>query len=871
MKKLILILTAIVIQNSLIAQNDLQQIVDITYNEISIENILTDLSKKYNLSFSFGNVDLTKKESIVYKGKLDEVLKQILTKNNIDYKTINNHIVLKNTSNTTQTVKGRILDIDTRLPLIGVNIIIDNSSPLLGATTDIDGYFKMKNIPIGRYDFTISYLGYETSSLKQINVTSGKEVNLNIQMQEAINDLKAVVISSEEDKTKAQNDMATVSARSFTVEETQRYAGSFSDPARMAQSFAGVACGGDDSESEIIIRGNSSRGLLWRIEGVEVPSPNHFGDMGSGGGAVSMLSSSTLANSDFYTGAFPAEFGNSLSGVFDLKLRNGNSEKREHSFMIGVLGLEASTEGYFSKKSRASYLVNYRYSTLGLLTKIMPNITGIPKYQDLSFKVNVPTKKMGTFSLFGIAGQNDQYEPNEQTDSSLWKSYSDFHDYYQNSKLGIIGLTHKLPISEKSYLTTSLAASGYSFYDLTREYKYENATLKSDTVDESNFKDYNLIGSVTYNYKFNAKHKIRTGVIANQKNYNFDYSSIVDSAWITFFKNKGQSQIYRSFIHWKYRINNDWTLNSGAHFTYLALNQTTSIDPRASLQWQFSQNQSIAISAGVHSKPEHISTYFIDRVLPNGSITYPNKNLKMLKALHFVGAYDITFTENLRLKTEIYYQHLYNIPVSNNVNSAYSILNSQNVFDVIFANDRPGEFLVSEGTARNYGIDITLERFLNNNFYYLITGSLFQSKYRTLSNIEYNTRYANNYVFNLLAGKEFNVGSNKKNILGFNGKIKYLGGNRETPIDLDASILAEQTVHIPNSAYSAQIGDYFRLDFSISYKINKKKSTHSIIIDLQNLTSRLNPSGSYYDNLNKSIVVSKQNGLIPVLNYRIDF
>jgi hypothetical protein len=871
MKTATLILGLLLSQIILTGQTNLNQNIDISYSRTSIQEILNDLSQKHNINFSFGNVNLQQKESITYTGSLNKGLEKLLSKNDIEYKLINNHIVLKTIHNTTQTVKGRILDSDTKSPLIGVNIVIKDSNPLVGATTDLDGYFKIKNLPIGRYNFVVSYLGYETITLNQITVNSGKEVNLNIDLQEAINSLKAVTITSTEDKTQAQNDMATLSARTFTVEETQRYAGSFSDPARMAQSFAGVAGGGDDSESEIIIRGNSSRGLLWRIEGVEVPSPNHFGDMGSGGGAVSMLSSSTLANSDFYTGAFPSEFGNALSGVFDLKLRNGNSEKREHSFMIGVLGIEASSEGYFSKKSRASYLVNYRYSTLGLLTKIIPNITGIPKYQDLSFKINVPTKKAGTFSLFGVAGQNDQFEPNVQNDSSLWESYSDFHDYYQNSKLGVIGLNHKMPINEKSYITTAIAGSGYSFFDLTRKYKYEDASLTSDTIDETHFNDYNLIASVNYNYKFNAKHKLRTGIIANHKSYDFDYSSLLDSAWITFFNKKGNAQIFRSFFQWKYRINSEWTLSSGAHFTYLALNNTTAIDPRASIKWQYSPTQSLAISAGMHSKPEHISTYFIDRVLPNGTTSHPNKNLEMLKALHLVAGYDISFTENLRLKVEAYYQHLYDIPVSNNVNSSYSILNSPNVFDVIFANDQPGEFLVSEGTGRNYGIDITIERFLNNNFYYLITGSVFQSKYKTLSNIEYNTRYGNNFVLNVLGGKEYNVGKNNKNILGFNGKVKYLGGNRETPIDLDASILAEETVHIPNSSYSSQIGSYFRLDFSVVYKINKKKSTHSISMDLQNVTSRLNPGGTYYDNINKSIAVSEQNGLIPVLNYRIDF
>lgn len=852
------------------AQINLEKDVRFEYVETSLKEILQDISIKNGFSISYGNTNLNEIKTISYSGKLKEGLNRLLIGTSIEYKVIGDQLVLKEQINKTQTVKGKVLDIDTKQSIIGASIVVLNSNPLKGTTTDIDGYFTLQSVPLGRQDIKISFIGYEPVIKNQVLVSSGKELTLNIEMSESYNQIKTFNVVAKTDKTKAQNDMATVSARSFTVEETQRYAGSFKDPARMAQSFAGVTGGGDDLENEIIIRGNSARGLQWRLEGIEIPSPNHFGDMGSGGGAISMLSSSTLSNSDFYTGAFPSEFGNALSGVFDLKLREGNSEKREYSLMIGALGLEASAEGYFSKKSKASYLINYRYSTTALLKEPL-NLVGVPVYQDISFKLNFPTKKAGTFALFGLGGTNSNYEP-VLMDTSEWGGADFSAEYYEGTKLGILGFSHKLPINKKSYLNTTIAVSNYQYRDSVVLYKYKNNEVARDALyDLTSFGNYNFTGSLIYNYKFNIKHKIRTGIIANHQAFDFNSSSIIDDVWLTFFDNKGSTQILRSFLQWKYRITRQWTLNSGFHLTHLVLNKTTNIDPRAAIKYQFNSKQSIALSVGMHSKPEHISTYFLDRVEPNGEISFPNKNLKMLKAIHFVLGYDISITDNLRLKAEAYYQHLYDIPVSNKASSSFSILNTADIFDVINLNDKQGESLVSEGTGKNYGIDITLERFFKKGFYFMFTASVFDSKYKTIGNKEYNTRYNNNYVFNMLGGKEYKVGKTKQNLLSFNGKVKYLGGIKFTPIDLNASKANGYQTFVPNSEFSAKSSDYFRLDVGISFKLNKKKITHTFSVDIQNATNKQNDSFQYYENSTQQIMQFKQNGLIPIINYRLEF
>ena len=328
--------------------------------------------------------------------------------------------------NYVQTVRGSLTDKDSNAPLWGASVVVVNSSPLIGALTDSAGNFKLINVPVGRHTLKITFIGYEDIVLPELLVSTGKETVLNLEMKEKVNSMKTVTINADKIKDKALNPMATVSARSFNVEETGRYAACIDDPSRMAQSYAGVSSNGDES-NEIIIRGNSPRGLLWRLEGIEIPNPNHFSNgQGDSGGGVCMLSNNMLSNSDFFTGAFPAEYGNALSGVFDINLRKGNSEKREYAFQLGVLGMEASAEGPFSNTGKSSYLFSYRYSTLDFLYKIGINVAGniVPKYQDMQFNIYLPTAKAGKFNLWGLGGtSNTSNTP--ISDSSKWEKYSD--------------------------------------------------------------------------------------------------------------------------------------------------------------------------------------------------------------------------------------------------------------------------------------------------------------------------------------------------------------------------------------------------------------------------------------------------------------
>ena len=468
------------------------------------------------------------------------------------------------TQDLTQTIRGTVVDKESLMPLIGAEMALLTTDPVTGSTTNVDGHFKIEKVPVGRHDLRVSYLGYEPMTIPNLLVTTGKEIVLNLELLESAVQLEVATVIAKHDKTGTLNEMATVSARSFSVEETSRYAGSFYDPARMATNYAGVAVGSsDDLANEIVVRGNSPRGVLWRLEGIEIPNPNHYGSMGGSGGGISMLSSSTLSNSDFYTGAFPAEFGNAYSGVFDLNMRNGNNEQREYAIMLGALGLEAAAEGPFgSEQSRqGSYLVNFRYSTLALLEAAGLSPVGdvLPKYSDVSFKLNMPTERAGTFALFGLGGQNSaMFDP--KADSATWDGEFGEWGFEEKQTVGNLGVSHRILLSDNSYLKTVAMASHDRLveedYWLDEEDGYKKNLDVTNKIASNAFRF-----STLYNRKFNARNTLRTGLIFSYLTFDFtyddddNYDEEKGNGRIRLFDNHGETSTLQGYAQWKNRLN----------------------------------------------------------------------------------------------------------------------------------------------------------------------------------------------------------------------------------------------------------------------------------------------------------------------------
>ena len=769
-----------------------------------------------------------------------------------------------NTANSqvlTQVIRGQVIDMESQTPLAFASIAATTTDPVMGTISDAKGYFRLENVPVGRHNIKVTFVGYESQVIPELMVSTGKELVLTIKMKEEMSELEEVVIKAYTKKDKPLNSMATVSARTFSVEEARRYAGGWDDPGRLVASFAGVTTE-NSRDNTIIIRGNSPKGLLWRLEGVEIPNPNHFANMATfGGGGISALSALVVGNSDFFTGAFPAEYGNAVSGVFDIKLRPGNNETHEHAVQLGIIGLDISSEGPLGKDTRASYLFNYRYSTFGLIKSVFPEEIKdfMPAYQDLSFKFNMPTKNAGVFSIWGLAS-DDSDEFKAEPDSALWEMADDRRDGSLTQRMGAVGLNHRYIFQKKAWLSTSLAVTGslnkfeggILGYDLNR---YEE-----EFIDARNYK---LSFTSVYNRKFSAKHANRTGFIVDNMHYDIllKHAPVYDQGMITVSDERGASNTVQVFSQSKFSLTRRFSMNAGIRGHYFDLNKELVIEPRLGLTYDIGKAQSVSLAYGKHSRLEPLILYFA-RVNDGSSISQPNKDLEISKAHHMVFAYDISLNPNLRLKIEPYIQFLYDVPVI--PDSSFSVLNME--ADWYFDQE-----LINTGTGRNAGIDVTLERFLQNGYYYLVTASVFDSKYMGDDGIERNTRFNSGYVFNVLYGKEWILGKESNKILGVNAKINFFGGKRTTPVNEAASDIAQDVVYDYSQLFEDKEPNKFYVSATINYRINKKR--HSSIWSLQfvNLFLAKENYGLYYNYDTQQVERWEFAVPIPNLSYKIEF
>jgi len=765
----------------------------------------------------------------------------------------------------TETIRGKVIDKDSRQPLFGVNILVLNSDPVQGAVTDENGMFKIEKVSVGRHSLRFTYVGYEDAMVSELFVSSGKEVELNIEMLEKVNNMNEVVVTANKDKAQANNEFATVSARSFSAEEMSRYAATQDDPARVVQSFAGVMTSGDDN-NQIVIRGNSPRGLLWTMEGLEIPNPNHFSSgEGSSGGGVSILSANVLANTDFFTSAFPAQYGDALSGVFDLNLRKGNTDKHEFTFQAGILGLEAALEGPFSNNYNGSYLVNYRYSTLQLLGYVGLKFAGVllPKYQDISFNFNLPTKHAGTFTLWGIGGLSN-IDQNAVHDTAEWHNINDKTEYGQSQMIGVLGATYLYMLKDnKTYIKVAALYSYTNDQDTndTLSNTYSPFNLGGDKFIYKTFR-----GTVVINKKLNAKNQLRAGAIFSNTSYNlFNNAYNYQYNYMqTLVDNIGSTNMYEGYVQWKHRFTEQLLINCGVHLTYSAFNSKFYVEPRIGGEWRVTETQTLSFGLGLHSRVDAMSTYFsyVDTV--NGVKKYPNQNIDFSRALHAVVGYNFNFKRDYHLKVEAYAQYLFSVPIGgDSANNTFSILN----FDQGFVNIP----LVSKGIGYNYGLEITLEKYFSNHFFFMYTASVYESKERALDGVWRSTTYDVKHVMNLLGGKEFVIGKNQNSIIGINLKFIWRGGERYTPVDLAASIAQNETIYQNNNTNSLKLPDYFRLDAGIYYRRNTKKYSWTLSFDGQNVTNRLNVEDYVYDPVTRSVIVEQDLGIVPVLAWKIQF
>ncbi len=773
-----------------------------------------------------------------------------------------------------QTIRGTVRDQQSELPLIGVAVEVISTDPVVGAVTDAEGYYSVDQVPVGRQTLRISYLGYQTVTIPNVVVTAGKEVQLDLTMEESFYEMDEIVVSGAVDKDRTQNEMATISARSFNLEEVNRFSGGRNDVARLAGNFAGVAVA-DDSRNDIVIRGNSPTGVLWQLEGIPIPNPNHFATFGTTGGPVSAINPNLLRSSDFLTSAFPAQYGNALSGVFDLGFRSGNRDNYEYTLQVGAFsGLEAMAEGPINREKNSSFLVSYRHSFVELAARagIPVGTNATPNYRDLSFKVDLGQSKLGNFSFFGIGGTSDiDFLGDEIDEDDLFANPNE--DAFARSQLGIVGLRHNIIVGDNAYVRTVL-----SFSTARNQFDQDNVLETGDKLRVTEADDINNTYSVSsyWNKKYNARFTLRAGFLGQvfdikttvedrNNRPDFDEDGLPD--WVTVRDFDGAMILGQVFGQAQYRLSEKWTLNAGLHAQYLDENEDFVLEPRTAVNWQFRPGQRFNLGYGLHHQIQPFPIFFFEEEVAPGEFENVNADLPFTRSHHLVAGYDRKWGPQWRTKVEAYYQFLDQVPVEE-MPSSFSVLNAG--ADFVFP--EVGS-LVSDGTGRNYGLELTVEKFFSDGYYALLTGSLFDSKYEGSDGIERNTAFNNGYVLNVLAGREWKFGKDKRHAFTLDTRFTTAGGRNYTPVDLEASIAAGEEVLIEEEAFSERFDPYLRWDVKFGIQLNsaKRKLSQQFFLDFQNVTNNDNIFDIRYNEVREAVDEVLQSGFFPDVLYRLQF
>ena len=759
-------------------------------------------------------------------------------------------------SRLTQTIRGVVTDKASGepLPFITINLL---DMPQLGGVSDDNGKFSLTNVPVGRHDLQARYVGYEPIVIREIMLTSAKEIYLEIQMSEASHELDEITVKPRVNKEEPLNKMALSGARMFSVEEARRYAGGFDDPARLASSFAGVSPG--VGNNGISIHGNAPHLLQWRLEDIEIPNPNHYADIATlGGGILSALSSNVMGNSDFFTGAFPAEYGNAVSGVFDMKMRNGNNQKYEHTFQAGIMGIDVASEGPLSKKHNASYIFNYRYSTTGLFKKLGGSMDEVLDFQDLNFKMTFPTQKAGVFSVWG-SGLIDKYDQDFEDNTEKWESIEDRQITKADQVMGAGGISHRY-FSNKGWLWKTTLAATYSKHDASMDMSDYSLHI---TPYMSLYNKYtNMIVKSSVDKKFSSRFTNSTGFTYTKLFYdmNFNLAPHVAYPLDNISEGNGNTDLISVYNSSLIGLSNTVDLSIGVNTQMMTLNKEWTLEPRVSVRWQASDKSSLALAYGLHSRMEKMDVYFVKS---KGTGESANKKLGFTKSYHIGLTYQYKINDDMNIRIEPYAQFLFDVPVM--ADSSFSVLNRST-----FYVEDP---LINKGKGRNIGVDLTFEKYLTKGLYYMVTASVFSSTYCGGDGKWHDTRYNRNFIINGLIGKEWMLGRNKQNVLGVNLKLTYQGGERHSPVDEQATMNDPDKVvqYDESKPYSKQLSPMLLANYTVSYKMNRKKVSHEFAIQGLNATRYKEFYGHFYNE--KKYKIEEYNGATSLMNisYKIQF
>ncbi|MBK9288663.1 MAG: carboxypeptidase regulatory-like domain-containing protein [Flavobacteriales bacterium] len=748
---------------------------------------------------------------------------------------------------TTGTLTGRVLTEEAGTPLAGATVEVLITDSARSTATDANGRFTMEGLPTGIFAVRASLQGHSTVLVPEVWVRAGKEEQVELRLEADAKDLKEAEVST-------VRRTESLGAHTITVEQSLRYPAMFFDPARVAGSMAGVG-GMNDQANHLTIRGNSPNANAWLLEGAEMVNPNHLSNAGTqtdlptlSGGGVNILSAQMLGTSRLLTGNLPTDRGNALGGIMDMNLRPGNNAEQEWTAQAGLIGLDVATEGPFAKGKRGSYLANYRYSTLGLLSAAGVDLGDeVITFQDLSLHVTLPFGQRGEVRVFGLGGTSSNVFKAE-IDTTLWEYDKDNSDITYTAKTGAAGASLKLPIGERGTLRTTVVLSAteqereqinYST-DLTELYRSTN-TLAEQKLSLVAAYDGAVGGRFRYTIGGSAMERRLTNVLKEDV-----------TGWLL-----------RPYANGRWSATDRLQISLGMGYAQYTFNNSSAAEPRASVQWRMRKDRRLALTYGWRSM---LPWQQVMKVRFNESTSW-NEDIGLTRSEDIVLGYDHPFNERVSVHLEGYQQRLSDLGAPD---PRLSWANGGEGGMLVNAWDAPVLFdLIPTGNATNTGLELTLAHTFAKGYFYQVNGTVYNSAYE-LSGIDTPTRWSGNYRANVMGGAEWaKVKEDRVRTWGVSGRLAVAGGLRYTPFEVEHRTAGVFLNY--GAPWSAQLNDFFRMDLRVYLKRDRKGRTGMWALDLQNVTNTQNEAYVYYDQRKGEVETKYQLGLIPNLSYRIEF
>ena len=748
-----------------------------------------------------------------------------------------------------QKIEGSITDLLTLEPLVGATVIVVDRIEA-STISELGGRFSTEVGP-GRYTLEISFIGYETVRLENLEVRSGRNLFLEVGLQSHDIELDNIVISASNEVNNTVDPFIMNSAYRLNIEEVSSYAGGRNDIARISANLPGVVANNDE-RNDIIIRGNNPLGVQWNVNGLPILNPNHFATLGTTGGPVTILNTNLLQDFDFQTSAFTSEYGNALAGIYDLALRKGNPNNIEYTFLSSAFsGFEAVIEGPI-KKEESSFVVALRKSMTDLAVNFdLIDFENVPEYYDINFNLSFGLNEKNKWNIFGIGG-NSIIRFNED-------ELDDGENSFFDSDIYNLGVENRRIIKDgfiKSIIGINYSNNGYneitmiSDDDFFREFKEDNEELRLQVQSQ-------------ITKEINDRFLLRAGFQFAWNNVNLQSSLTFDESTDVLLDANDNLSYSRIWSEALLSISSKSKANIGLNLLYNHFNNDLSIEPRLSYSIDISKEQTLQLAYGLHSMIQPLNVIF-HTTITSEELEYTNIDLGLSKAHHLNLSHQMTFP-SISLQTNLYFQSLSSIPVES-FSSSYSTIN----IGADFISDiRPN--LINEGSGTNYGFEVLASKRLKKNWYALLGGALFKSTYKGSDGIERNTAFNTGFSYNITFGKAWFLNKKKTNRVSVDWNSSFAGGRYVSPIDIDLSRAIQRTVRNEDLAFSEQLGGYYRTDLRFGYNLNRKKVNHKFYFELQNLFGNRNPLRNFYSVRSDAVRIQNQLGLFFDIYYRIEF